>query len=417
VAAAVTDITPPGTQAFHPVVIVESPPKFHIDAADSHALAGHAGEVGLAAGDDIEPAVEHVIPDVPLRLPRGVHRGDEVDGGDQLSVFPRHLVGHVHDELHRPDTVERGQVEMRQSMRAVTAGCATIECHQARTAVCGPGDRTLLLGPAQGVESERRPMVLGLTSVGDLVAELEQVQVAGEMRAEAADLDIIAHEIRIAADVVRPAGEELFLIVETRAPGQAAADLDVLAHGMAEHVLRTHALGRVFIVQAAGGMDVVVAAPVAMLVRIDPAFDLIGERDRLVADDKGLHFRDALRSVRAFHRVIARGKVQGFSGLSIDLTLEKEVRSQPFRLRGIDAALAVTDLEGSHARRAVGVLHVELHRCTRDDLESHRHRRPVGAVALRVFQIHPVDVDVSRSHSRIEPDAGELIGGFKFHFV
>ena len=79
------------------------------------------------------------------------------------------------------------------------------------------------------------------------------------MRAEAGDLDVVAEQVGALRDGVDLAGEELLLEVEARAPGQVAADLQVFAQDVAHHVLGVDALGRVGVVGAAGGVDVVVA--------------------------------------------------------------------------------------------------------------------------------------------------------------
>ena len=72
--------------------------------------------------------------------------------------------------------------------------------------------------------------------------------------------------------------EELPLEVVARAPGQVAADVQPFALDVQEHVVGEDALGRVRVVGAAGGVDVVVAAVEAVVHRVDPALELDGDR-------------------------------------------------------------------------------------------------------------------------------------------
>src|SRR6266851_7200820 len=67
--------------------------------------------------------------------------------------------------------------------------------------------------------------------------------------------------------------EITFLVIPTGPPTQAAADVQVLAENMAHHVLGSHALGRAFVVRAAGSMNMVIARPPAALGRVDPALE------------------------------------------------------------------------------------------------------------------------------------------------
>src|SRR5262249_52639659 len=50
----------------------------NIDTALANARAAHAGEVGFAADFQGEAAVHDVIPAIPLRNARRVHRADEI---------------------------------------------------------------------------------------------------------------------------------------------------------------------------------------------------------------------------------------------------------------------------------------------------------------------------------------------------
>src|SRR5437016_4447329 len=87
----------------------------------------------------------------------------------------------------------------------------------------------LFFGPAQGVQSKSRPMALRITARINLLLQAQQTEMAGLMRAEAGDLDVIAEQVGIARNFVHLAAEELLLIIETRAPGQVASDFQVFA--------------------------------------------------------------------------------------------------------------------------------------------------------------------------------------------
>jgi len=84
-----------------------------VDPADADAFARNAGEVGLAAGADAEAAVQHVVPHRPLGVTGRVHRADEIDRGDGLTVRPGDLVRRVDDELVGADAVVGRHVEGR----------------------------------------------------------------------------------------------------------------------------------------------------------------------------------------------------------------------------------------------------------------------------------------------------------------
>src|SRR4051794_24487047 len=63
---------------FCEVDLLDATSELHIDATLSHTRATHAGEVRLAANLEREAAVHEMIPTVPLKKPRRVHRADEI---------------------------------------------------------------------------------------------------------------------------------------------------------------------------------------------------------------------------------------------------------------------------------------------------------------------------------------------------
>ena len=132
----------------------------------------------------------------------------------------------------------------------------------------------LLLGPLEGVKSKGGPMLVGVATRIDLIAEPQQHEMPRSMRTEAGHLHVVAHGVGVGRALVGRPREELLLVVEARSPGQHAAYFEILALNVVEHVLREDALGRDCVVSAAGGVNVVIARPVAEQARIDPTLQL-----------------------------------------------------------------------------------------------------------------------------------------------
>ena len=118
----------------------------------------------------------------------------------------------------------------------------------------------------------------------------------GAVRAEAADLDVVAEQVGELRNLVLVPGEELLLVIEARAPREIAADFQILAEAMAHHVLREHAFGGIRVVRATGGVNVMIAGPPAELRGIDPALDLEGQFVRPRIDVHGALFRAPIRA-------------------------------------------------------------------------------------------------------------------------
>src|SRR5439155_9045514 len=115
-----------------------------------------------------------------------------------------------------------------------------------------------------------RPALCPLRAGVDLIPEVQQADVAERLRPEAADLDVVLEEGEGLAQPVRAPRKELALIVEARAPGQDAADVQAFPLDLEEDVLGPDPLGRVGVVRAAGRMDVMIADVVPVRVRVDP---------------------------------------------------------------------------------------------------------------------------------------------------
>ena len=74
-----------------------------------------------------------------------------------------------------------------------------------------------------------------------------------------ANLDIVAQQVRPATDRVVRSGEELLLVVEARAPCEVGSNLEIFTQHMTHHVYSEDSFGRLFIMRAAGRMDVMIA--------------------------------------------------------------------------------------------------------------------------------------------------------------
>src|SRR5579859_2866398 len=91
---------------------------------------------------------------------------------------------------------------------------------------------------------------------------------------EAAYLDIVFQHGERLADSVDFLAVEPPLKLEAGPPGEDATDVEPFALDLHEHVAGQDTLGRTRVMSATGGVDVMVAAVVAVLHRIDPAFEL-----------------------------------------------------------------------------------------------------------------------------------------------
>ena len=150
--------------------------------------------------------------------------------------------------------------------------------------------------------------------------------------AKPGNLDIVAEQIGELGDNIVFAGEELFLIVETRPPSKVGTDLEVLAEAVAHHVRCVDAFGGIFIVGTTGGVDVVIARPPAHQGRIDPALYLKRLRCIRVADGNGPGLRDRLGAAIKANGVGAPRQFHVFAVGTIDLRMKMKVGCKPFGL-------------------------------------------------------------------------------------
>ena len=155
VAAAVADVVAPGADAFAPVVVSQSAVEFDVRAAKADAFAVYAGEVGLAADARAETAVECVIPNVQFPNRRRIDHREEVHGRNRLAVRAGNHVGDIGDVFVGADAVERRHLvgwQGRAGLLEPPAG------------MCRADERALALCPAEGVEAELGPVVLGFAA-------------------------------------------------------------------------------------------------------------------------------------------------------------------------------------------------------------------------------------------------------------
>src|SRR5215510_12258744 len=285
VALAVRNVCAPVAHAFGPPVVGQLV-ELDVAAAQPHALAVDAREIGLAADARTEACVERVVPDV--QFPR---RG-RVDGRDEIYGVMRH----VDDVFVRADSVETRQFVIGEGVALRL---------QAPARMREAGDRALALRPLQDRQIPRRPIFQDLDAGIVLFFQSQQDEVAAMRRREARNLEVVTHQVLARRELVVFGLEELFLEVITRPPGQHAADVERLAQNVADHVLRHHALRRAFVMHAPGGVDVMIARIPAELRDVDPPFEFERQRLRLVYFDR-LAFGDVLRPARVFDRVFAR---------------------------------------------------------------------------------------------------------------
>ena len=182
---------------------------------------------------------------------------------------------------------------------------------------------------------------------------------AGLVGAKAGDLDVVAEQIRKLGDGVDFAGEELFLIIETRPPSEVGADFEVFAEAVPHHVRRVDALGGIFVMGTPGGVDVVIARPPAHQRRVDPALHLKRLGDVRGANGEGAGLRDRLGASIIANGVGAARQFHVFAVGAVDLRVKMKVRRKPLGLRRIDAAQLVAKFKTSRGRLAVFVEHLE----------------------------------------------------------
>ena len=151
---AVAHVTTTISDGLHPLFKGQLPVDLCVDSPDSNSLAAHAWKVGFSARGDSKTTVQDVIPHVQFGDARCVHRRNEVDCGNGLSFRTGDFVCHIDNEFVGPDSVERGNVEVWQFVWAILSfriRNAPDECGQSSRRVSRATDRSLTLGPTQGI--------------------------------------------------------------------------------------------------------------------------------------------------------------------------------------------------------------------------------------------------------------------------
>ena len=98
----------------------------------------------------------------------------------------------------------------------------------------------------------------------------------GVRRREAADFDVVAHQV-VASRQVRHLAVKIFLLsVPAWPPAQDASDVQVFSKDMAHHGFRADAFRRAVIMRAASSMDVMIAGVPALLCDMNPALQIDG---------------------------------------------------------------------------------------------------------------------------------------------
>ena len=141
-----------------------------------------------------------------------------------------------------------------------------------------------------------------------------------------------------------PAFEELFLEVIAGSPGEHASHIEIFAEYVTHHVLREHAFGGLFIVQASGGVDVVISRIPTLARGVDPPLEPEGERLALsFFDANRLLLDQVLRAAAVFHGVLSGRQLDHFTVRAVHLRMKRKVRSQALGLRRIDVSQLVAD--------------------------------------------------------------------------
>ena len=182
---------------------------------------------------------------------------------------------------------------------------------------------------------------------------------AGLMRAKARNLDVVAEQIGILGDDIVFTCKKLFLIVKTRPPSEVGADFEILAEAVSQHVRRVNPLGRVGVMGATGGVDMVIARPPAHQRRINPALDFECLDSVRIGDGDGSVLRQRLGAAIKSDIVLTGWQSHMLAITTINLRMKVKVGRKPLGLRRIHAAKAVTDFKTGGCRHVVFVEYLE----------------------------------------------------------
>src|SRR3569832_156028 len=125
------------------------------------------------------------------------------------------------------------------------------------------------------------------------------------MGTETGNFHVVTKQVRVAGAFIDGSGEELLLVIETRAPREIRADLEILASAMTDHVGRMNAFGGLGVVSATRGVNVVIPGPPTHERGIDPPGDFESRAGISLRHRDGLGSGERLRAAREDDREFA----------------------------------------------------------------------------------------------------------------
>ena len=194
-------------------------------------------------------------------------------------------------------------------------------------------------------------------------------------RRKTADLDVVPHQVIRPREGRRLPLEVLLLRVPARPPAQHAADVEVFAQNVPQHVGRSDPLGRAVVVSTPRRVNVMIAGEPAALRRMRPAREfVIGllTDSRLHGQRMCLH--DVLRPAADLDGVFAGREIHGLAVGSVNLIVKKEVGREPPRRIREHIAPTIANDERCRGWLAIKILHTEHHLHRRSRVEQNRHR-------------------------------------------
>src|SRR4051812_36214596 len=166
---------------------------------------------------------------------------------------------------------------------------------------------------------------------------------------------------------------------------------------MADHVFGVHAFGRLDVMCATSGMDVMIARPPTSERWIDPTNSAECICLKRSGDDQFRLLRNALRSAREDDGVFAFRQFDGIAVAAVNLRVKSEVGRESFGDVGINALLPVANEKGPQRRLTVLVEHTK-HDC----LGGRSIKEHVGIIA---------ETEILRALADVEGDSSFTLAG------
>src|SRR5437870_3150831 len=194
------------------------------------------------------------------------------------------------------------------------------------------------------------------------------------LRTEAADLQVILDDGEGLAQLVHGGFEELPLEIVARTPRQVTAHVQPFALDMQEHVVGKDTFGRIGVVGAAGGVDVVIAAVVAIITGVDPALELNADMGvALLRDGDRTLQLTVFGSSTKRHGELARRQQDRAAIVAVNLLLKEKVGCQTLGLRRVNVIRLIAEREASRRRFAIDVGDRQLDLNAGTNIEEDRH--------------------------------------------